>query len=252
MHRSRDRRLRLLSLALAFGLLATLASATTVAAAAPLPSCKVADTLTAFRGLSDWDRSILDTRYRLSSTYKPTDLSATSNAGLSGGGSVRKIIMADLKKMASAARSAGARFSVESAFRSYDTQKSTFAHWVAVHGYDVALTESARAGHSEHQLGTTLDLKSYGGGAPWDVNDWATTRAGAWIKANAWKYGFIVSYPKGKQSVTCYIYEPWHVRYVGRDKAKAVHNSKLTLREFLWREQHPDPKGLEDGGAGRP
>ena len=70
--------------------------------------------------------------------------------------------------MATAARKAGARFSVQSAYRSYATQKTTFAYWVDVHGYAVALTESARAGHSEHQLGTTLDLRSYGGRAPWD------------------------------------------------------------------------------------
>jgi D-alanyl-D-alanine carboxypeptidase len=130
---------------------------------------------------------------------------------------------------------------VQSAFRSYATQKSTFAYWVRVHGYPTALKESARAGHSEHQLGTTLDFRSYGGRAPWDYTDWATTKAGAWLKANAWKYGFVMSYPKGKTTVTCYRYEPWHYRYVGRTRARTIRNSSLTLRQFLWREQNPAP-----------
>ena len=108
-----------------------------------------------------------------------------------------------------------------------------------MHGYAVALKESARAGHSEHQLGTTLDFKSYGGRAPWDYTDWGTTTAGKWLKANAWKYGFVMSYPKCKTTVTCYTYEPWHYRYVGRTQAAALRASQLTLREFLWNQQNP-------------
>jgi D-alanyl-D-alanine carboxypeptidase len=147
-------------------------------------------------------------------------------------------VIADLRSMAWAAKQAGARLAVQSAYRSYATQKSTFAYWVRVHGYAVALKESARAGHSEHQLATTLDFKAYGGKAPWDYSDWATSKAGTWLKANAWKYGFIMSYPKGKDAITCYRYEPWHYRYVGRTRARAIRASGLTLREFLWREQN--------------
>jgi hypothetical protein len=65
-----------------------------------------------------------------------------------------------------------------------------------VSGYAAALKVSARPGHSEHQLGTTIDFKSYGGSAPWNYTNWATTRAGAWMAANAWKYGWVMSYPK--------------------------------------------------------
>jgi zinc D-Ala-D-Ala carboxypeptidase len=217
-------------------LIGTLGTAT-VHAAAPLPSCAIADTLTKYRTLSDWKRSILDTRFRLASTYAPGDLRSTADAGLSGGGKVRAGVIADLKAMAKAARAAGARLSVQSAYRSYATQQATFDSWVRLHGWDIAIKESARAGHSEHQLGTTIDFRSYGGPAPWDASDWAKTKAGAWMKANAWKYGFVMSYPKGKTSVTCYIYEPWHYRYVGRDRAAAVRAYGLTLREFLWAEQ---------------
>ncbi len=254
MSRTHDRRSRWMAALVATALVLSMVSitATTVDAASPLPSCAVADTLTLHRTLADWPRSLLDTRYRLSSTYAPTDRRSTADAGLNGGYSVRKLVIADLKAMASAARAAGARLSVQSAYRSYATQKDTFDYWVRLHGYAYALKESARAGHSEHQLGTALDFRSYGGPAPWDVTDWATTKAGKWMKANAWKYGFILSYPKGKTSVTCYMYEPWHYRYVGRERAIWVHASGLTLREFLWKEQTKAKDRLADGGSPRP
>lgn len=237
MVRTAGRRARLVALSIAAGLLVGLAGPA-AAAIPPLPACQIDDTLTKHRAYRDWHRSLLDLDFRLSSTYAPGDLRSTADAGLNGGYKVRKHVIADLRAMASAARRAGARLQVRSAYRSYTTQKSTFEYWVRVHGYAVAITESARPGHSEHQLGTTLDFGSYGGPAPWDVTDWATTKAGAWMKANAWKYGFVMAYPKGESSVTCYTYEPWHYRYVGRDRAALIRASGLTLREYLWLEQH--------------
>jgi D-alanyl-D-alanine carboxypeptidase len=219
-------------------LVATGLAASAVSAAPALPSCKIADVYTAHRGYSDWARSILDPRLRLSSSYRPSDLRSTSTAGLNSGLSVRSFVIADLKAMAAAAKSAGARLSVQSAYRSYSTQVSTFSYWVRVSGYAAAVKSSARAGHSEHQLGTTLDFKSYGGSAAWNYADWGTSAAGRWLKTNAWKYGFVMSYPKGKTAVTCYAYEPWHYRYVGKTTAAAVKASGLTLREYLWRKQN--------------
>ena len=234
---------------------ALLASGAATASAGPYvapPRCEVDDTLTKYRAIADWPRSLLDTEYRLSSSYAPGDLRSTADAGLNGGYKVRAHVIADLRSMAAAARSAGARLSVQSAYRSYATQQSTFQYWVNLHGYARALKESARAGHSEHQLGTTLDLRSYGGPAPWDVSDWATTKAGKWMKSNAWKYGFVMSYPKGKTSVTCYDYEPWHYRYVGKARAAAIHGTGLTYREYLWGQQTSTPTNLKDGPPDRP
>lgn len=233
----RSARRRLVALLLVV-VLAT-AWATTAASATPsLPPCRLADVLTTYRGYSNWSRSLLDPTYRLSSSYRPSDLRSTSAAGLNGGLYVRGFVIADLKAMAAAARAAGARLSVQSAYRSYTTQLATFRYWVRVLGYSAAIKSGARAGHSEHQLGTTVDLKSYGGSAGWYYSDWGTSRAGKWLKANAWKYGFVMSYPKGNASVTCYDYEPWHFRYIGRAKAADVKASGLTLREFLWRQQN--------------
>jgi D-alanyl-D-alanine carboxypeptidase len=215
--------------------------AATVVSAQSLPSCRVADVLTARRAYTDWNRTILDTTFRLSSGYAPKDLRSTANAGLNSGHTVRLLVIADLKAMAAAARRAGARLAVQSAYRSYATQRSTFSYWTRVSGYAAALKSSARAGHSEHQLGTTVDFRSYGGSAPWYYADWGRTKAGAWLRTNAWKYGFIMSYPKGKTTQTCYAYEPWHFRYVGRAVAAKVRASGLTLRDYLWRQQTAPP-----------
>jgi D-alanyl-D-alanine carboxypeptidase len=157
-------------------------------------------------------------------------------ADIAGTGKVRALMIDDLRAMARAAKRAGKAIAVRSAYRSYQQQEATFAYWVRVSGRQAALKSSARPGHSEHQLGTTIDVRSASSTkAPWDYEDWARTGPGAWMKANAWRYGFVMSYPKGKQRVTCYAYEPWHYRYVGKPMAEAIRASGLTTREYLWR-----------------
>jgi zinc D-Ala-D-Ala carboxypeptidase len=238
--------------ALLFVVVLTTGLATTVVSASSLPTCRVADVVTAKRTYADWRTTFLDTTYKLTSAYAPRDLRSTTNAGLNSGGKVRSFVITDLRAMARAARAAGARFAVQSAYRGYATQASTFSYWVRVSGYSSAIKSSARAGHSEHQLGTTVDLRSWGGSAPWYYADWGRTKAGTWLRTNAWKYGFVMSYPKGKISVTCYAYEPWHFRYVGRPMAAAIRASGLTLREYLWKLQTPPPtpSATPDGTPG--
>ena len=201
------------------------------------PTCRLADVQAKFTWKADWPRTLLDWRYRLPAGYTPPDLVPVSRAGLTGGGYVRAIIVRDLKAMTAAARAAGGRLAVASAYRSYRSQVATFNSWVARFGYQTAILGSARPGHSEHQLGTTIDFKSYGAGDPWAIRgyDWAKSRAGAWMMANAWRYGFVLSYPYGKRSQVCYGYEPWHYRYFGRTVARSIHASKLAPRVWLWR-----------------
>ena len=97
--------------------------------------------------------------------------------------------------------------------------------------------DHARAGHSEHQLGTAIDVTSEGGVAPWNYGDWADTAAGSWMAANAWRYGFVMSYPRGGIDRTCYDYEPWHYRYVGRSLAAEITANGRTPREVIWTKQ---------------
>jgi D-alanyl-D-alanine carboxypeptidase len=195
---------------------------------APLPACIYKDILTARAGYSQYATTLLDTIYRLPRIYYPTDLVAT---GLRGGGWIRRIALVDLRAMDRAARIAGARFAITSAFRSYSQQVVLFNSRVASVGRAAALKFVARPGHSEHQLGTAIDFRSYDGRTPF-----VTTRAGLWMKANAWKYGWVMSFPSGKSAVTCMSSEPWHYRYVGRTEARLIHYSGLTTRQWIWRQ----------------
>jgi D-alanyl-D-alanine carboxypeptidase len=190
------------------------------------------DVLVPNRAYGDWGSTLVDTIYMLPSSYRPSDLAPT---GVAGGQLVRRLVGSDLRAMASAASNAGAPLEIVSAYRSYGNQVSTFNGWVRTAGRAAALLASARPGHSEHQLGTAIDFTSRHGADPWSYDDWAKTRAGAWLRSNAWEYGFVNSYPKGvSPSVTCYKYEPWHYRYVGRAQAQAIHDAGMTSREYLW------------------
>jgi D-alanyl-D-alanine carboxypeptidase len=198
------------------------------------PACRYDDLLTFHRDLASWRISLLDTIYMLPSSYAPGDLVDSSAAGLNRGYPIRAILLDDLSAMVRDARAAGVSLAVVSGYRSHAQQASTFQYWVDVAGYEAALRTSARAGHSEHQLGTTLDFTTAGGASPWEYADWAATREGAWMAANAWRYGFVMSYPRGSFAQTCYDYEPWHYRYVGRDLAARIQSSGLTPRQVLW------------------
>lgn len=111
-------------------------------------------------------------------------------------------------------------------FRSYSDQIALYKKYVEQDGQAAADTYSARPGFSEHQTGLVIDLNS--------VDDsFANTPEAAWVAQNAHKYGFIVRYPKGKEAITGYQYEPWHIRYLGVDTATAVYQSGKTLEEYL-------------------
>jgi D-alanyl-D-alanine carboxypeptidase len=204
-----------------------------------LPACRYADEPAVHTAYGDWQRTIVDTTSRLPKGYVPPDLVAVSRAGLSGRGSIRRIAIADLKALAAAGRKAGVRLAIESAYRSEAGQRRTFARWVRASGEAEARRFSARAGHSEHQLGTAIDFKAAGGGSPW-TQAFARSRQARWLAANAWRFGWIQSYPAGAETDTCYGGEAWHYRYVGRDIAAEVHASGRTLRAWLWPHASPD------------
>ncbi|HEX7491917.1 MAG TPA: M15 family metallopeptidase [Candidatus Limnocylindrales bacterium] len=222
----------------------------------PLPNCAMGDVPTPMAGQDDWPLTLVDTDLMVPSTYVPDDLVGSDAAGFSPYYLIRAVMVPDLQRMGEAAAAAGAPLGIASAYRSYDTQVWTFSYWVNELGYDQAFLTSARAGHSEHQLGLAIDFKARGGSEPWDfvqINGGSkpgtyytfakVTAAGAWLAANAWKYGFIMSYPDGGASKSCYGYEPWHYRYFGVEAAALIHASGLSAREWMWRRQ-PNPEGL--------
>jgi D-alanyl-D-alanine carboxypeptidase len=203
----------------------------------PLPPCRYDDIPTQHQNYDDWPITLLDTIYMLPESYVPPDLVLASEAGLSADYKLRSIVIKPLKNLLQDAKAAGHALEIQSAYRSFSYQKTTFEYWVEKEGQEAALKSSARPGHSEHQLGTSVDFREVGGKAPWDLEDFAQTPGGAWLAQHAWEYGFIMSYPKGKENLSCYMYEPWHYRYVGIDVARAVRESTLTLREWLWQNQ---------------
>lgn len=227
-----------------------------LAAAGGPPACTYEDWPATHVAYDDYPFTVLDTVFALPADYEPPDLVSASLAfppSYDGGGGlqVRAVILEDLRAMLAAAEAASIRLAVQSAYRSFAYQERTFDYWVDRDGLDAALASSARPGHSEHQLGTALDLRSWDGPPAWDLADWADTKEGAWVAANAYRFGFVMSYPEGSKDVTCYVYEPWHYRYVGRELAAAIHESGLTPREYLWLRPEvaaaPRPGGAADG-----
>jgi hypothetical protein len=128
--------------------------------------------------------------------------------------------------MAADAKKQGISLSIVSGFRSYDYQSTLYNNYVARDGKAAADTYSARPGYSEHQTGLAMDINN----ASTSFNN---TMEAKWIADNCVKYGFIIRYPKGKENITGYQYESWHVRYLGKELAKEVADSGLTLEEFL-------------------
>ena len=131
-----------------------------------------------------------------------------------------------LDSMIAAASNDGISLFTVSAFRSYERQQTLYSNYLLREGRDAADRYSARPGYSEHQTGLAFDLNSV------DFS-FADTPEGKWLAAHCAEYGFIIRYPEGKESVTGYMYEPWHVRYLGVDTATAVYESGLTLEEYL-------------------
>ena len=224
--------------AVAAGLLAAPTGAPRVAAIGPLPACRLADLPTLPRGYESWSTTLVDWLLGVGEEYVPPDLVSVREAGIGGSGQIRQVAIADLHDMARAAAKAGTPIAVSSAYRSYAEQVRLFDYGTNTYGHDNAILFWQQPGHSEHQLGLAIDFMSAGGGSP-TKGDWATTPAGAWMAENAWKYGWVLSYPKDPggalfSDITCFHYEPWHYRYLGRDIAARVHRSGLTIREFLW------------------
>ncbi len=172
--------------------------------------------------------------YSLAADYVPPGLQAIPDNWLMGGqgGLLRSDVLGALEPMMSDAWADGVDLRIRSAYRSYDEQVRTFSYWVSVLGEEQARRESAEPGHSEHQLGTTMDFADpYNG---WELlESFEDSPSGIWLAEHAWEYGFALSYPKGMEETTGYIYEPWHHRYIGVEAAAAWHESSLTLIEFL-------------------
>ena len=115
-----------------------------------------------------------------------------------------------------------------STFRSSDYQDKLYNNYCLEKGIEYADMCSAKKEHSEHQTGLAVDVSDKNG----DYDNFINTKEFEWMKNNAYKYGFILRYPKYKTDITGYMYEPWHYRYVGINIARYIYENNITLEEY--------------------
>jgi len=145
---------------------------------------------------------------------------------------LRKEAAEALEQLFDAAEEEGHFLFAQSGYRSFERQEAIFASNVEQDGEEVANQYSARPGESEHQTGLVMDITSEAVEFRL-VEEFGDTPEGKWVAENAYKYGFIVRYEKGKEDITGYQYEPWHLRYVGKKAAKTIYEQDLTLEEYV-------------------
>ncbi len=163
---------------------------------------------------------IVNKKRPLTDGYAPADLV----------GVLRKEPSAALQSLLADAAKANVSMRTISGYRSQATQTSLYNSYVAQDGVAAADRYSARPRYSEHQTGLAADL----GNGTCDLEIcFGTTPAGKWLRENAYKYGFVIRYPEGKESLTGYQYEPWHIRYVGKDLANEIQKAGVTLEQFF-------------------
>lgn len=175
-------------------------------------------------------------KYKLPSAYAPSDLVKASESGIRRGENyyLRNIVIDDLTRLVEDISREGIDLCIVSGYRSYATQESTYQYWVNYNDGSTSEADkiSARAGHSQHQLGTVVDFSTS------EIDNvvgskFNGTDAQIWLSNNAYKYGFALSYPSGAEEVTGYSYESWHYRYIGVENATNWKDSGLILDQWL-------------------
>ena len=120
----------------------------------------------------------------------------------------------------------GLNISIRSAYRSYDEQKELYNTYLKLYGKSYVDKYVACPGHSEHQTGLAIDLESL------ECDIFGNSKEYLWVKENAYKYGFIIRYQEGKEKITGYGAEEWHIRYVGKNAAEYIYKNNITFEEY--------------------
>ncbi|MCD7826102.1 MAG: D-alanyl-D-alanine carboxypeptidase family protein [Clostridiaceae bacterium] len=173
--------------------------------------------------------------YLISKDYVPADL-VVPNVSFSFYGTYEKSYMrkkaaAALEKLFAGASENGYTLKGVSAYRSYERQTQIYNNNVQTKGEEKANLVSALPGSSEHQTGLAIDVSCNSVSCTLEES-FGKTDEGKWLRKNCYRYGFVIRYPKGKEDITGYSYEPWHIRYVGKKLAKYLYKNDLTLEEY--------------------
>lgn len=176
---------------------------------------------------------LVNKEYTISRDYYPTDMvdidgSLSTNQNLK----VKREAYDAYKAMLADAQAEGLNFCICSAYRSYELQESLYYNSLSTNGKEYTDKMFAYPGRSEHHTGYAIDVTS--ASMNWGLSqDYADYPDGAWIAENCAEYGFIIRYPKGKEDITGYMYEPWHIRYVGVDIAREITEAGITFEEYM-------------------
>lgn len=178
--------------------------------------------------INDNNLMLVNKYYKLTKDYIPTDLVDIKNYYAYGENKIKKEVYDNFLNMWRDAKEENLSLIITSAYRDYEYQQVLWDSYANTNGNKWADSVAARAGHSEHQTGLTLDIVTYGS----KMNDFENTDEFKWLNKNAHKYGFILRYPKDKEELTGYSYESWHYRYVGKDIALKIYNENITYDEY--------------------
>lgn len=175
-------------------------------------------------------RVLVDKFRQFDCDYIPADLERIESRYNAGELMLRHDARIAFEEMCQAAEIEDIHLEAISTFRSFSYQNTVYykniTSEISLEDYQSLRDKvSARAGHSEHQTGLAVDINDL-------EQTFETTPEGIWLALNSYRYGFILRYPKGKEMITGYDYEPWHFRYLGKEAAKAVFQSKLTYDEY--------------------
>ena len=164
----------------------------------------------------------------LDESYAPDDIVKVSVQFAYGDNEIKKEVYEKFRSMYNDAKKEGLYLIITSSYRDYNFQKELWDSYANQKGDEWADSVSARAGYSEHQTGYTLDIVTYNA----NMSSFETTDEFKWLQDNAYKYGFILRYPKNKEDITGYSYESWHYRYVGKDVATKIKKLGITFDEY--------------------
>lgn len=182
-------------------------AATTASSSNERSDMQVIDGITYIQGVM-----IVNKTYSIPADYNPGGMTAETKAAFT--------------ELQNAASADGLSLYSVSDFRSYETQRTLYNNYVARDGQAAADRYSARPGNSEHQTGLAIDCNCAG-------DAFIGTPEAIWLAEHSWEYGFIIRYGADKEALTGYKYEPWHIRYVGKEWAKKIYDSGLCLEEYF-------------------
>lgn len=175
--------------------------------------------------VNDYKYILVNKENKLNSDFKPDNLVEVKECSL-GKFYLEEETASAYEQMCLDSINEGLNISINSAYRSYEEQEKLYNDYLKLYGKSYVNKYVAVPGYSEHQTGLALDLESL------DYDIFKNSKEYRWIKNNAYKYGFILRYQEGKENITGYNAEEWHIRYVGRKTAEYIYKNNITFEEY--------------------